>query len=236
MKYQVIALLVGLAYSAELHAHFIWILPGGAEGAKATTVFFSDSLKADSPNLLKKIAGTRLFTQAGDGRMADLQKTEAGNVYKVVLSDSKCSVVRGVCRYGVVQRGSSPPFLLMYYPKAILPEMPPRGEPSHLDLASEATPLEIIPVHDKPGLFQVLWRQQPVFALEVTVERPGDDKSTTRQVDIDGMFSLEEGGKTPAGTYGMRVGYVDAAPGQHDGKAYKEVRHYATLVVRYPTR
>jgi uncharacterized GH25 family protein len=236
MRRYLIVLLAWLLSVTWLPAHFIWIVPTGPAADKPEVqVIFSDSLKPDSADLLKKIASTRFLAQTSDGRALEVKKTEEGDAFKLTLPDAKCTVIRGACRYGVVKRGSSVPFLLMYYPKAILDQMPRRGEaPRHSDVTSDLTPLEIIPVRDKPGLFQVLLRQQPVYALEVTVQRQSEDKSTTRQLDIDGVFALEDAGKVPAGTYGMRVAYVDSKPGDHEGKAYKEIRHYATLVVRYP--
>jgi hypothetical protein len=200
-------------------------------------VIFSDSLKPDSADLLKKIAGTRFFAQTSDGRDVEVKKVEQGDALKLTLPDAKCAVVRGVCRYGVVQRGNSVPFLLMYYPKAILGQMPQRGEaPQGSGETSDLAPFEIVPVRDKPGLFQVLSGQQPVYGVEVSVQRQSEEKSSPRQLDVDGVFSLEGPGKVPTGTYGMRVAYVDAKPGEHEGKAYKEIRQYATLVVRYPSK
>jgi hypothetical protein len=236
MKRYLIVLLASLLSVTWLRAHFIWIVPGPGADNPEVQVIFSDSLKPDNADLLKKIASTRFFAQSRDGRALEAKKTDMGDTLKLTLPDAKCAVIRGACRYGVVKRGNSASFLLVYYPKAILDQMPRRGEaPARSDETSDLTPLEIIPVRDKAGLFQVSWRQQPVYALEVTVQRQSEDKSTTRQLDIDGVFALEEGGKAPAGTYGMRVAYVDSKPGEHEGKAYKEVRHYATLVVRYPS-
>jgi hypothetical protein len=223
-----------LAWVVPVRAHFIWIIPGKSPDKNPVPeVIFSDSLNADSAELLKKIGETRFFAQTQDGKVAELKKKEAASTYLLALPPDGCRTIRGVCHYGVVQRGNSPPFLLIYYAKAILPSLAKKdSESSSDDETSEDTPLEIIPVKGKPGTFQVLWHQQPHPVAEVTVLRPGSDKGTQHPVDIDGMFAVEEG-KAPAGTYGMRVNFVDTHPGKHDGKAYKEIRYYATLVVRY---
>jgi hypothetical protein len=235
MRRYFIVLVVWLLSVTWLPAHFIWIVPGPAANKPEVQVIFSDGLKPDSADLLKKIASTRFVAQTSDGRALEVKKSEEGDALKLTLPEAKCPVIRGACRYGVIKRGNSVPFLLMYYPKAIVDQLPRRGEaPPHSNETSDLTPLEIVPVRDKAGLFQVLWREQPVYALEVTVQRQSEDKSATRQLDIDGVFALEEAGKTPTGTYGMRVAYVDSKPGEHEGKAYKEIRHYATLVVRFP--
>jgi uncharacterized GH25 family protein len=234
MKRFFLVLLAWLLSVGWLPAHFIWIVPAGPVADKLQVqILFSDSLKPDSADLMKKIASTQFFAQTSDGRNVEVKKNEQGD--KLALPDAKCAIIRGTCRYGVVKRDNSVPFLLMYYPKAILGQLPQRGEaPPRSDETSEMIPLEIVPVRNKPGLFQVLLRQEPVYGLEVSVQRQSEEKSTTRRMDIDGVFALEETGKLPLGMYGMRVAYVDAKPGEHEGKAYKEIRHYATLVVRYP--
>ena len=237
MRRSCIALLAWLVLAAAVHAHFIWIVPREAGGAKPTVVdvLFSENLKADSPELLKKIAGTKFFAQVGN-RVVNVENKWTGEgAFQLALPEGGCSAVYGVCRYGVLQRGDSGPFLLMYYPKAILAHPVDKVEAAKSNAAPEnQTPLEIVPIKGKAGTFQVLWRDQPLLAVSVTVHKPGDDKGIAIPVDVDGMFAIEET-KAPAGTYGMRVNYVDNEEGKFEGKSYKESRHYATLVVSYPS-
>ena len=47
-----------------------------------------------------------------------------------------------------------------------------------------------------------------------------------RKTDAAGEFELEP---KAGGLFGVRAKYVEAKAGEHDGKKYKEVRHYATF-------
>ena len=74
---------------------------------------------------------------------------------------------------------------------------------------------------------RVLWQGKPAAGAEYNVARPG-------QGDVEGKTS-ESGAFTftpgEAGLHSIRVKYVQAKPGQHEGKDYAEVRNYATLAL-----
>src|ERR1700731_2421058 len=103
MRRYFIVLLAWLLSVTWLPAHFIWIVPGGPVADKPEVqVIFSDSLKPDSADLLKKIASTRFVAQTSDGRALEVKKTEDGDAFKLTILDAKCAVIRGACQYGVV--------------------------------------------------------------------------------------------------------------------------------------
>ena len=56
-------------------------------------------------------------------------------------------------------------------------------------------------------------------------------KHTQRKTDKDGMAAIEA--PKAGGLYGVRVRHIEPKEGEHDGKKYKEVRHYATFVMRF---
>jgi hypothetical protein len=58
---------------------------------------------------------------------------------------------------------------------------------------------------------------------------PGDDRRQEHKTDARGEIELP---LTKAGAYGFRTRFIEPAAGEHEGRKYQEVRHYATLVLR----
>jgi uncharacterized GH25 family protein len=54
-----------------------------------------------------------------------------------------------------------------------------------------------------------------------------DGKKEKLKTDKDGYTAAFEG----SGRYAVWLRHVETKAGEHDGKKYEEVRHYATLVV-----
>ncbi|MCI0456309.1 MAG: DUF4198 domain-containing protein, partial [Gemmataceae bacterium] len=136
----------------------------------------------------------------------------------VRLADRGPAVLGGVCSYGVIQRGQDKPFLLAYYPKWI------RGEVKAAK-AWDQLPLEILP--QGAGRFQVRFAGKPATDTEVVVLTPAADGKATLQTDAQGEFQVRS---AAPGLYGIRARFIEAKAGEHEGKKYEAVRHYATLV------
>jgi N-acetylneuraminic acid mutarotase len=221
-------LLVLAALSAE--AHFIWIVPDKpADGQTIARVFLSEDLRPEGADFLDKIASTELFVRGADGKTATAKWTRGKDNFEVKVPGAGPNVLGGSCRYGLFQRGEGEPFLLMYYPKVLLAPSP-YGVPPFQD-SWDQLPLEILPAKGGPaGTFRVLWKGKPLPGAEVVILAPGKDKTEEKKTGEDGTFALD----AAKGTYGVRVRYVEAKAGEHDGKKYKEVRHYATLVFEVP--
>jgi hypothetical protein len=212
-------------------AHFIWIIPDKVEEERTTVrVIFSDSLEPDSPDLLAKIAKTELFLCGTDGRTAPLKLAEGKEGNVLTLEGKGPWLVAGICRYGVVKRGQDEPFFLVYYPKTYVRRAAddPFPEPKGKD-AGRMT-LEIVPVEKERGTFAVLWEGKPLPGAEIAVLRLGETKAREDRTDAQGRFTLHA---DKAGVYGIRARHVEATAGEADGKKYKEVRHYATLVAEF---
>jgi uncharacterized GH25 family protein len=222
-----------LAAAAPARAHFVWLLPA-EPGAKEPGVrlVFSDGLEPDKPELLKKVAHTKLFARGADGKEVAVKAAEGKDALQVALPDGKLYEVAGVCRYGVTQRGSTEPFLLNYYPKAFAGQGQQRGPVAFLQPWPKL-PLEIVPVLDAAGpAVRVFWQGEPLAGAEVALLVPGVDKPVEGKTDAGGTFMLKEQQK--AGLYGVRARHTEKKAGELDGKKYTEVRHYATLVLRVP--
>src|SRR5438067_6880490 len=69
-----------LTAAAPARGHFVWILPGGEAGGKATArVVFSDTPRPDDPELLKKISHTELFVRGAGGKAVPVKAAAKGD-------------------------------------------------------------------------------------------------------------------------------------------------------------
>ena len=219
---RILTVAVVLALSTAASAHFPFLVPDGPSKGKAV---FSDNLKPDKDVPVDRLANTKLVVIA-DGKASELTWTldKAANCYTFDVPGSGSRIVVGTCEYGVLQRGDSKPFLLTYHPKAIFGDLPAPENAS----AGDKVPLELVPVAVGGKLrFKVLNEGKPLVNASVSVLVPGDAKDTS--------VTTGTGGLTPEfdkpGAYGAHVRVLLEKSGERDGKKYKEVRHYASLVV-----
>lgn len=210
MKTIFISGLLFLLATAPVCGHFIFIVPEGQGDTKAKVVF-SEELEPDDAVNVELIGKTQL--RAGN---RELKMTKGEHAYLVDLPGD-ARVIGGDCRYGVLQRGQSKPFLLMYYAKLV------RGRVVDAPLAN--SPLEI--TAKKTGRFVVLFQGKPAARAEVHLVAP--KKKGPIETDENGEFELDV---SQPELYGLRARHIEQASGEVEGKKYEEVRHYATLVFR----
>jgi uncharacterized GH25 family protein len=226
-----------LALTVPARAHFIWLLPQGDRGPNpAALMIFSDRLQPDADVPVSKIATIKLFARGGlRGEAVQLKIEGAKDAYLVqpALAEDGIVLVGGVCTYGVMSRGQGEPFLLMYYPKTLVK----RGAARKVDWVfahTEQLPLEIVPLKADKAVFQVLWLGKPVADAEVTLHVPGITEPVAKKADAAGVFGLTE--PKAGGVYGIRCKMVQNREGEHDGKKYKQIQHYATFTIDIPER
>jgi uncharacterized GH25 family protein len=218
MMKHLLASLIALALVSTASAHFPYLIPGTGNQGKA---IFSDNLKPDPIVSIERIAQTKL-TLMGDTKEIPLTFEKASNSYTFEVPGSGNRVVNGTTDLGIVQRGESKPFRLLYYPKAIF------GELSDKVTVGSQLPIELVPVREGDKLrLKVLIGGKPTEKIDVTVLIPGEEKGK--------VFVTDHAGLTPpfdkGGTYGAQCRWVEAKAGEVAGKKYDETRHYATLVV-----
>jgi hypothetical protein len=231
MKRLCCTLLILAATAAPARAHFLWVLPG--EGGSVRIVF-NDTPKPDDPDLLKKVAHTQVYVRGAGGQTAESKVTVGKEALEASAPGEGMRTVAAVCRYGVTQRGKGEPFLLTYYAKGFVGlnlEQKPADLPAGFSQPSDKLPLEIVPVVGaKSGpAVRVLWQGKPLPDAEYVLLVPGQDKPVEGKSDKEGLIGIEV--PTKPGVYGIRVKHVEAKEGELDGKAYKEVRSYATLTL-----
>lgn len=229
MKYCSAALAVGLLAAATAQAHFLWLLPGQPGDKTTVQLIFSDSLQPDDAELLKKIVQTELFVRGADGATTPLKKYTEGQTgaYGADVTGSGPRVVGAVCRYGVIQRGQSEPFLLHYNARTHIGGVP--GKETVIQQGLDRLDLDIVPLLKKPAV-QVRWKGKPLADAEVVLLVPGVEKPVEAKTDAEGTIAIDP--PKASGLYGIRARHIEKKEGELDGKKYKEARHYATLVLR----
>ncbi len=227
MTLRIVAVILLLLCAASARAHHIWILPD-AGGGSAHAVF-GDTLAPGSPEVLTNIAHTRLWQRRGDLEAPLIWKREP-KLFTILLAQPGPLVIGGECRYGTEVhdhrlRQDVQPYLLVYYPKAIVgPTIDERPWPK--------LSLEIVPKRTGDRLrLQVLFQGQPVSKAEMFAFCP-DGERINQLADEQGCaeIPLKSGGH-----YGFRTRVLRDVEGTHEGKAYWQVRHYASLVIHVPT-
>jgi uncharacterized GH25 family protein len=236
MKSLCTAVLVLAVTAGSAQAHFVFLVPSLPDAAPNTAaMIFSDNLKPDpNPMLLKKIAQAELFARSADGKIFALKHTEGKDVINVAVPEKGFFMVAGVCRYGVVKRGESEPFLLNYYPKTFVGL--PILDVERFSEANDKLPLEIIAGKEKnEPTVRVLWQGKPLAGAEVVLLTPDGKDGAEGKTDKNGLFVLGGKFETP-GLYGIRARHEEKKEGELDGKKYTSVRHYATLTIPGPIK
>ncbi|MBM4069677.1 MAG: hypothetical protein FJ271_12105 [Planctomycetes bacterium] len=211
MKRLLVSMCAVLLTAGSACAHFVWIIPDGATAAK---VVFSDELEPDDRVSIDKIAATKLMAIDAAGKPAPLDWTKGKHCLQVKLPKG-VAAIGGGCAYGVIQRGESKPYLLAYHAKYLKGDL---KTPSCGKL-----PLEIIIV--EPGKVRVQFQGKPLAGAEVVAMGPGDSKAKATS-DAQGEAKIA----MSAGLHGIRAKHTEKKAGDHNGKKYDEIRHYATLV------
>jgi hypothetical protein len=214
----------------EADAHFLFIrIKPMAEGGRWAEVYFSDQAEAGDPKFVEKIAATQLWAQtvAAPGRLQPLAVHKGADRLKALLPGGGSVVVIGACEYGVLSRPKQAPFLLRHFPKAVM------GRPEELNRMAPRSeiPLEIEAKFEDAVIHLVALRQgRPVPGA---VFHAVDTNLTETQIKAgeDGQATWSP----PAeGQYTVYVETVTKQGGSAGGKAYEEVREFATLAFTWP--
>jgi uncharacterized GH25 family protein len=212
--------IMAIVVATVAQAHFVFIIP--TTNGTAAQIIFSDTLDPDESVEIGKIAGLKLTLRDVAGKDLQLTHTIAADSLNVVLPGSSPRMVFGSVEYGVVQRGDTPPFLLLYHTKAVLGDVPTK-----IITLGENIPAELVPhITDGQLRFKALAGGKPVVDTEVTVLSANGDRSKLK-TNSEGMTPALSG----VGRYGAWFRVSANAKGKFKGKKYEEVRHYATVVV-----
>ena len=208
-----LALSGAVLFASPAFAHFPWVF---AEKG-SVRIFLSETLKHDYGVESDIVAPTTLSFKAMDGATRSLPIRKVNQDYLVDATGN--GTIFGKLDLGVMKEGPTPN-VLIYFPKAVV------GDPFGKDAQVVSAPVELVVVGtpDVPRLkFLVAGKPQP--DSEITIVMPND---TQKKVKTDA-----EGVTEPLvlrGRYGAWARNWLKQPGARDGKAYQEVRRYATIV------
>ena len=226
------ALALGLILTAaDARAHFLFVRVGPmAEGGRSAEVFFSEQAEAGDPKLVAKIAGATLSlqTSARPGVFEPLTVRQGTDRLRATLPANGSLGVVGVCTYGVLARPNQTPFLLRYYPKAV------SGKPDEVNALKPAlglVRLEIVPTFEAGRVALVALREGKAVPDVVFTTVDSDLSNSEVKAGPDGRASW-----TPPkpGRYSVYVKDVVPTKGEAGGKAYDEIRDFATLAFTWP--
>ncbi len=198
-------------------AHMVYVVP--AKDGQSVTVVFSDSLDPDPKVKMDKVAGLRLFARI-DGQVIPIECKQGDHSFTAKFAQAP-AMVYGTAIYGLLKR-SGKPTLLVYHPKAIF-----SGTDAEAAIVGKPAALEIVPLTKlSKTRFRFLAQGKPVADAEGTILLPDGTKAKVK-TDPEGYTAVFE----QTGRYAAFLKLTEQKSGEHDGKKYEEIRHYATLVV-----
>ncbi|MFM1824404.1 MAG: hypothetical protein RI967_2670 [Planctomycetota bacterium] len=217
--------LVGASVASLASAHFPFVVPS-SDGATAVLIM-SETLVPDDGVELGLLAPARLVLRTADGATFPLASPRAdheGDTFSLALPGSGTRVVAGTADLGVMQRGQSPAHLLVYHPKTVI------GDPfAPSTVLGGSAPIEFVA---EVG--------NHCYHLRLLVEGKAMPDAEMHLIHEDGRDEIvrtDAEGRTPPLMPGRIAAWarhwVDEA-GERDGRAYAQVRHYATYVADLP--
>ena len=227
-----LGLLTITCMTTALHAHFLFIKVGPqAEGGRSAEVYFSEFAEAGDPRYIAKVAaGTTLRIQTKPGQFDPLTASTAIDRLRASVPSSGAMTVYADCVYGVLGGPTpKPSFLLRHYAKGIA------GKPDEINGLNPriGTPLEIAPkiLEGGKGIeLQAFLKGEPLTtAVFTTID--ADLSNRTINAGADGKIQWTP--PTP-GRYSVTVRHDTKAEGEHGGKAYTEIRDFATIAFDWP--
>ncbi|SFH62099.1 DUF4198 domain-containing protein [Planctomicrobium piriforme] len=216
-----------MASSAQ--AHFLWLVTEPAGETRKVKVFFSEEAAPDDPELLSKVADSKVWVVGGRrGEPTEIPlKIEVDALVGEIPAQQKDGTVILKKNYGVMTKGADP-YLLQYFAKSYSTALPGNWDAVG---KKEQLPFEIVPeVTGNELVLKVLWEGKPLAGSQVTVEGPGLPEKLQGDTAEDGLFKAK---LTSAGLYSIRARRIDETAGELDGKAYKSTKSYTTLSLNY---
>jgi N-acetylneuraminic acid mutarotase/uncharacterized GH25 family protein len=217
-----------VAMSNACDAHFLWIKTVQIDSKPQALLFFGESPKDESYHFPDKLAKTKLWSRAADGKQAEIENTKVDTDDRVgylgPLKGEKSLILQATQQYGIY--GTAP---LVYHPKHI------RGrtaEEINAAGGSKDEQLEIVPHVDGSDVkLTILWEGKPFPDADVSLLQ-GDKDPDEQKADKEGHVEFKSAGGASVGVLANTM--EKDRSGELDGKPYKGVMHYATLTFNMP--
>lgn len=207
---------------ATADAHFLWLERDVDAGR--IHVYFSEAAEPGEPELLKLVAGAKVWRLDGTGA-AERLKLRQGDESLVGSIDKSAGNSLFLLQhdYGVFSRGDKAMYL-KYYAKT----GPPLGGAAWKMKTARRLALDIAPqARGNDVQLTVRWQGKPVEGAEVAVAGPGI-KDVEAKTNKQGQIRFAPG---KPGTYSIRARHVEQKTGERDGKRFDNTRHYVTLTL-----
>lgn len=202
-----------VAVATPARAHFFWLSAQRDGGTPVVRGFLSETPEPDRAEFLKHIRQAKL--SAGG---TALDWTQDDDTYRVTLPSSAApTVVDGACDLGVTSRGETT-FRLLYTARA---QFAPFAAAAPEEADGLRLRLEITP--EGKTTTRLRLRGKPVADALV--------KAFTEEGEIVELRSDAQGIVPAAAGTPLLAKWVEPTSGEVDGKAFTEIRHYATLTV-----
>jgi hypothetical protein len=213
--YRWIATVLALSlFSFSASADFYFLIPG-PEGKSTLQLVFNDQPKV---NALSDVhAETKIKTSKGP------IPTNVGGPGWLEVQAPEAGPVTGVIEHGIVLRGQPNSALVLFYVKH-------QRELSASTSSGSNTAVELEAVRRGSGISFVAKHQGRVVPnVDVLVYGPGEKRAKAVRTDSLGSTTSFE----PEGLYAARLYLKEQKNGEFQGRAFQEVRHYATLTVKF---
>lgn len=219
-----LGLLLG-ASMAQAHFLFTRICPP-AEGGRVAETFFSEYVSAGDPRYIDRMASAKFALQTTPGEFRPLEMQRLSDRLRGHVPLSGPLMVAGTWEYGVIARPGEKPFLLRHYTKAVA------GAPAEVNkLQARGSRLEVLATFEADGVaLTALLDGKPVPQAKFTTVAP-DLTSEEIMGDTSGQAKFKPESN---GYFCVYIGHVDLTSGEYGGKAYQEVREFATVAFSWP--
>ena len=186
------------------------------QGKPVVRAFLSETPIPEGPEFLKHIERSRI---TANGKALDWTRGE--ETYRVNLPEPCPGVIDGDCDLGVMNRNGAT-FRLIYTARVQL------GPASAEDAeASDHLRMRIVARPGRAPIVAVTFRGKPA-AGAVVKAFPEEGDPVELKTDAQGRLEYLPAAE---GRAGLLAKWSEKEPGERDGKAYDEVRYYATLTV-----
>ena len=212
--------LAAAALASPAPAHFYFLLP--ADGPTPVRVVFN-ATAVPTADTSPDAAKTAPFTAAKPGEKPTPVRVESGPAGSCTVAADPTAEVAGVVTAGVGFRGQTESALVIHQ-AYLQPDARKPGAPSSDGLTLRAV------ASGSGVVFTAAVDGKPV-AVDLLVQGPGDKRPVVVGTAADGTTRAY----TAKGQYAVRAHVIETKAGEYQGRAYRQVRRYATLVALVPT-
>lgn len=216
MRRSALFVLLTLALTASVSAHYIWL----ERADNAAHLYFGEvqeNEREKSPGKLDKMEGVRFFVQEKNSKTREIPLVKTANFFKAPLkgernlyATNEVLPVQDLTRFGI---GIVKPF---YYARW--------GTAGTEQASVPAQTLHFQPAAKSKNTFQLFFEKKPLAKAKVHLYAPNTWIKEYR-TDDSGKIQID----TPwNGQYVLEVVHVEKVAGTFQGKAYEARRHRAT--------